>query len=101
MPATLRGRLSAASGEAAITEGGPPVDGHLHRPGDDVPDFFTGMGVPARLHADRDLGEHLHDVPPRDRRLAVLDLGAFELAGKRVARWLRAGSRIRHEDLLE
>lgn len=26
-------------------EGGPPVDGRLHRPGDDVPDFFTGMGV--------------------------------------------------------
>ena len=31
----------------------------------------------------------------------VLDLGAFELAGKRVARWLRASGRIRHEDLLE
>jgi hypothetical protein len=73
----------------------------VRREPNDISEFFAGMGVPARFHADRDFGEHLHDLPPGDRRRAVLNLGAFERAGKRIARWLRAGGRIRHEDLLE
>ena len=42
----------------------PIVDHHLYGPGEDVTDLLAGVDVPARLDARRDLGEHLHDLPP-------------------------------------
>ena len=46
-------------------------------PGDDEADLFAGMDVPARLDAARDLGDHLHDLAPGNRRRLVLDLRAL------------------------
>src|SRR4051794_8916888 len=63
-----------------------PLDLHLHRPGEDVSHLLAGMHVPARLDPGRDLGEHLDHLPAGDRQRAALELGALELAGKRVGR---------------
>jgi hypothetical protein len=82
-------------------QGRLPLDRHLDCPGNDVSHFLAGMGMPPRFHARRDFREYLDDLPPGDRRRAVLDLGALERAGQRVARWLRAGVLMRHEDLLD
>jgi hypothetical protein len=75
-----------------MDEGGLPLDHHLHRPGEDVPDFLTRMHVPARLDASWDLCEHLHDLPPRNRGHTVLEFSALELPRERVDRLLR----VRH-----
>src|SRR4051794_31412132 len=71
------------------SEGRSSVEHHLNGPGDDVPDLLARVQVPARLDAGRDLGEHLDDLPPRNRRCAVLELGALELVGQGVQRLRR------------
>jgi hypothetical protein len=62
-------------------EGGLALDPHLHCPGEDAPDLLSRMGVPARLHAGRDLSEHLHDLASGNRGWAVLELGAHKRSG--------------------
>jgi hypothetical protein len=77
-------------------EGGLPLDHHLHCPREDVPGFFTWMDVPAGLDTAWNLGEHLNDLPARNRGCAVLKFCALELARERVVRLLRGRHRVGH-----
>ena len=53
-------------------EGRTVLDPHLDGAGQDVPDFLTGVHVPAGLDAGRDLGEHLDDLAPGNGGRQVL-----------------------------
>ena len=62
------------------------MDPQLHRPGQDVPDLLTRMGVPARLDAGRDFSEHLARSPSGSRGWAEYRFCA-ERAVSVVADW--------------
>ena len=68
-------------------ERGLVLDLHLYGAGDDVADFFAGMGVPARGDPDGNLGADLDHFAAGDRQWAALDLGALECCRERVGRF--------------